>query len=54
MDTIVIPALRELVWILLLSRFWVHTSDTLALLQQHVKRFGVHSQVCGGGEELLI
>ena len=52
MDAIVIPALRELACILLLARFRVHTSDTLALLQQHIERFGAHTQVRGMGKSV--
>ncbi|KAF9642410.1 hypothetical protein BDM02DRAFT_3193327, partial [Thelephora ganbajun] len=48
MDAIVIPALRELACTLLLGRFWVHTSDTLGLLQKHIRQFGMYSQVRGG------
>ena len=52
MDVIVIPTLQELACILLLARFWVQTSDTLALLQHHIKRLGVHSQVRGMGKSV--
>lgn len=38
---------------LLLSRFRVHTSDTLGLLQQHIEKFGGHSQVRNGVEAAL-
>ena len=44
-DKIVVPALRELGCVLLLARFQVHTSDTLALLQQHIEGFGMWSEV---------
>lgn len=47
MDDVVIPALRELACVLLLAHFEVHTSDTLGLLQQHIDKFSVWSQVCG-------
>ena len=46
MDTIVIPTLRSLACVLLLGRFRVHTSDTLALLQQYIEKFGSCAQVC--------
>ena len=45
MDTTVVPALRELVCVVLLGRFRVHTTDTLGFLQQHIKEFGKYSQV---------
>lgn len=39
----------------LLGRFRVHTSDTLGLLSQHIKNFGVYTQVCGdrGGNRIF-
>ena len=49
MDEIVIPALRELACVLLLGRLQVHTSDTLGLLQRHIRKFGDYSQVCSRG-----
>ena len=45
MDMIVIPTLRALACVLLLARFRVHTSDTLALLRQHIEEFGLCAQV---------
>jgi len=39
-DEIVIPALRQLACVLLLSRFHIHTQTTLQMLEEHVQQFG--------------
>jgi hypothetical protein len=44
-DKLVIPAFRQLACILLLSRFHVHTENTLALLEGHIARFGELTKV---------
>jgi hypothetical protein len=44
-DKLVIPALRELACVLLLARFHVHTENTLALLENHISRFGAFAKV---------
>lgn len=46
LDALVVPALRELACILLLARFKVHTEDTLALLEAHIKRYSEATKVC--------
>lgn len=45
LDEIVIPALRHLACVLLLARFHVHTEDTLALLEEHIQKFGEYAVV---------
>jgi hypothetical protein len=39
-DTIIIPTLRQLACVLLLSRFRIHTETTLQMLEEHVQQFG--------------
>lgn len=45
LDTVVIPTLRALACVLLLGRFWAHTSDTLGLLEERIREFGLCAQV---------
>jgi hypothetical protein len=44
-DELLIPAIRSLACLDLLSRFHVHTSDTLSLLQGQVQQFGILTKV---------
>jgi len=44
-DGLLIPAIRSLACLDLLSRFHVHTSDTLSLLEGHVQQFGILTKV---------
>lgn len=45
-DSLIIPILRQLACVLLLTRFHVHTDDTLALLQGHIDKFDELAKVC--------
>jgi hypothetical protein len=44
-DKILIPAVRSLACIDILSGFHVHTSDTLSLLEDQVQQFGILTKV---------
>lgn len=46
LDTLIVPALRELACILLLARFKVHTEDTLSMLEAHIERYSEATAVC--------
>ena len=44
-DALIIPAIRHLACLLLLSRFHAHTTSTISLLKGHIDEFGHLSKV---------
>jgi hypothetical protein len=44
-DKLLVPAIQSLASLDLLSRFYVHTSDTLFLLEDEVQKFGALTKV---------
>jgi len=44
-DVHIIPAIRHLACLLLLSRFHAHTTSTLFLLRDHIEEFGKFPKV---------
>ncbi|KAF9784788.1 hypothetical protein BJ322DRAFT_1109498 [Thelephora terrestris] len=52
-DVLIIPAIRHLACLLLLSRFHAHTTSTLSLLQGHINKFGELTKAIRSSPELF-